>query len=244
MRAELKLEHHNIVLLPGWDGTVRPLEPFLQLLPASFRPYVVQFPSDQDIHYHRLVSAVREVVPWDENYLVVADSFSAPLALLFAQAQWENIDAIVLCSPFVRNPLPVWWDRLFNLAGPWLFYKPIPDTFLKQYFLGLDASPNLVEIVGSSLRGLSPQRLAQRVALARAVDVTQALREVKVPILNLAASQDAFLGARARSVIAQVRPDAAWLEVEGPHMLLQARPKQVWAAIEYHLKRLFPAAAA
>src|SRR6266481_4704724 len=101
----LKMVQNHLVLLPGLDGTGELFAPFLGSLNNHFTTSVVSFPRDQLLNYQQLIPRIREVIPWDEPYTVLAESFAGPLALQFCAVQPENVKALVLVASFVCNPV-------------------------------------------------------------------------------------------------------------------------------------------
>jgi pimeloyl-ACP methyl ester carboxylesterase len=142
--AQLKMAREHLVLLPGLDGTGRLFDPLLAALPGSFAPKVVAYPPDKPLNYHQLIPYIREVIPWDAPYVLLAESFSGPLALEFAAVQWENLRGVVLCASFVTNPL----HPLLRLLPPALaeswFRKPPPERLLRNYLLEEECSEQML----------------------------------------------------------------------------------------------------
>jgi pimeloyl-ACP methyl ester carboxylesterase len=54
----------------------------------------------------------------------------------------------------------------------------------------------------------------------------------------LSGRQDRVVPRRCRDEMAKVRPDALISEIDGPHLLLQARPVEAWRAIMPFIERL------
>ena len=94
---------NHLVLLPGLDGTGKLFAPFVQCSTNSFTCHVVSYPSTELLNYHQLISRVRGVMPWDQSYTLVAESFAGPLALQFAAAQPEHVRAIVFVASLDRK---------------------------------------------------------------------------------------------------------------------------------------------
>jgi len=227
-----KPRSRNLVLLPGLDGTGHLFAPFLACLPASVKPIVVEYPVDQTVNYQQLVPEIRELAPWDEPYLIVAESFGGPLALYFTAAQWEYVDGVVLVSSFITNPLPSFMNWVYSMMGETLFKTVPPTTVLKKYLLGKNFPPTLEESVTNALMAVKPDVLTQRIKLVVESNSTQALKDCSKPILYLHGSQDELLGDRGWKEISAAKPSVAGLEIDGPHMLLQTRPREAWAAID------------
>ena len=99
----IKMARRHLVLLPGLDGTGSLFAPLLANLPETLVPVVVKYPPDQVLYYEQLFPYIREVMPWNESYILLAESFSGPLAIKFAAEQPENIHALVLASAFFSS---------------------------------------------------------------------------------------------------------------------------------------------
>jgi len=227
------MKNKNLVLLPGLDGTGRLFEPLLSSLPANVRPLVVRYPVDEPLNYQQLIPQIREVVPWDEPYLIVAESFGGPLALYFTAAQWENNQGLVLVSSFLTNPLPTFMNWVYSMMGDSLFKSVPPSSVLKKHLLGKKHSPALEAALTDTLNSVKPEVIAQRIKLVVESDSSQALRDCGIPVLYLHASHDELLGDRGWNEIKKVKPGVTGFEIEGPHMLLQTRPKESWSAIQH-----------
>src|SRR2546428_5237260 len=139
----LKMVQNHLVLLPGLDGTGELFAPFLNCLNNHFTSSVVTYPRDKVLNYQQLIPRIREVIPWDVPYTLVAESFSGPLALQFAAVQPENIKAIVLAASFATNPIHTLldWAR-FLVKDSWL-KRPLSESMVKKFLVGEDCPPIL-----------------------------------------------------------------------------------------------------
>jgi pimeloyl-[acyl-carrier protein] methyl ester esterase len=235
---KLKMEAQRIVLLPGLDGTGRMFEPFLKIIRPPILPLVVRFPRDRPQNYQQLLHHIREEVPWDEPYVLVAESFSSPLALYFAQSQWEDIQAVILCSGFVRNPLSEMQRLIYSMLPKRIMKKSPPLSALRSLMLGGDSPAYLNDLFKSSMEYVLPDVIASRIDLALNTDASTALQECKRPVHYLQASHDNLIGRRGWEQISHLRSDCTCMEIEGPHLLIQSRPLEVLAAIEQFLANL------
>src|SRR3954466_9056395 len=129
----LKMVQTHLVLLPGLDGTGDLFAPFVHALTNHFTSSVVTYPRDKMLNYQQLIPRIREVIPWGEPYMLLAESFSGPLAFQFAAVQPENLRAIVLAASFVNNPVHplLEWAR-FLVKDSWL-EKPLPESLFKKF---------------------------------------------------------------------------------------------------------------
>ena len=135
----VKLEHcvknmtKRLVLLPGLDGTGQLFAEFLAALPDSFTATVVSYPTNKLFPYSELRTFVSAAVPKTEPFVLLAESFSTPLAVEFAASNPPNLTALVICAGFVFKPIAAWSPLAKAVARPWLFTLNVPRSVL-EYF--------------------------------------------------------------------------------------------------------------
>lgn len=216
----------STLLLPGMDGTGELFAPFVAHLPERFHPVVVRFPVDQPLGYAALEERVlRERVPKDRPWAMIAESFSGPLALRIAAKKPPGLVAVVLVATFVRNP--VWWfpRGLRFLVGGWLFRFPMPDVMVRRNLTG-GKNPELSRAIRTAVRQVKPHVMAARARDILAVDVRQELRQCPVPILYLAGLRDRIVSPRTASQWQTIRPDLRVVTLDAPHLVLQTRAEE------------------
>lgn len=224
----MRREPPLLVLLPGLDGTGDLFRPLLDVLPQGIDCTVVSYPPDVPLSYDDLMPAVAGQLPRDRSLVLLAESFSGPVALKFAAAHPDRVRAIVLCASFLRSPVPA-WARF--LVGAWLFRLPPPTFGLRLLMVGWRTPRSLVNAVRAAIRRVAPDVLARRVRAVLTVDCTDTLVACPAPILYLRAAQDALVSKRSVHAIAAARPDVMVRTVQGPHLLLQASPAAAWREI-------------
>jgi pimeloyl-[acyl-carrier protein] methyl ester esterase len=225
MEGELSSKH--LVLLPGLDGTGELFADFLRALPSSLDTTVVSYPTNIFLPYSELLQRVRDAVPKTGPFLVLAESFSTPLALKYAATSPANLAAVVICAGFARNPLAGWSGFVKAVAKPW-FFRLKPPQFVLEYFLvGKNAPPLLIQRLRQSLQRVHPEVLSSRVREVMDCDARSELARITVPVMALAALHDRLLSASCRRELLRVRPDIGFATIEGPHMLLQREPQKV-----------------
>jgi pimeloyl-[acyl-carrier protein] methyl ester esterase len=225
MEGELSPKH--LVLLPGLDGTGVLFADFLKVLPSSCNTTVVSYPTNIFLPYSELIQLVRDAVPKTEPFIVLAESFSTPLAFKYAATNPSNLAAVVICAGFARNPFVGWSGFVKAVAKPW-FFRLKPPKFVLEYFLvGRNAPPQLIRRLRQTLQRVHPEVLSSRVREVMDCDARNELARITVPVMALAALHDRLLSASCQKEILRVRPDIGFATVEGPHMLLQREPQKV-----------------
>ena len=180
----------HMVLLPGLDGTGDLFVDFIAALPESWTATTVTFPTDRFLTYTDLRPFVATAVSQLERFVLVAESFSTPLAVWYAATNPPNLAAIVICAGFVRNPLHGWSGAVKALAKPWLFKLKPPRTILEYFLLGQHAPSGLLRSLRHALQRVSPDVLSGRLQEVLDCDARDDLRRTTVPLLYLEATYE------------------------------------------------------
>lgn len=225
------LERPLCILLPGFDGSGRLFAPFLAETPLPFEPRVIALPSDAPRGYDELTARVVDQLPTDRPFALLAESFSGPLAIRFASRRPRLLTHLVLVATFLRSPLQPWLARLAGLARPALFARPPPAPAVRALLAGWDAPRSVVAAVRDAMAILSPPVAAARASAALSADEGAAFARITAPTLWVRASADYLLRSGHVDDARAFRPDARIVLVEGPHMILQRRPRECLAAI-------------
>ena len=215
----------QLVLLPGLDGTGDLFNDFIEALPQSFVAIPVAYPKNIFLSYADLSQLVAAAVPKSEPFVLLAESFSSPLAVGYAATNPPNLTAVVLCAGFVGNPIPGWSSVAKIVARPW-FFRLKPPRFIIEYLLtGEGATPTLVQKLRRALQDVSPEVLSARVQEVLHCSAKDDLARIKVPILYLQAANDKLLSASCRDEIFRHRSDILIKQLPAPHLLLQREPQ-------------------
>jgi pimeloyl-ACP methyl ester carboxylesterase len=216
----------KLVLLPGMDGTGDLFEDFVAALPASFETETVRYPAGECLSYGELEPLVRAAIPVSEPFLLVAESFSTPLAIWCAASCPPNLKGLVLCAGFATCPVRGWRRRVCSLLTPILFRVKFSETAARQFLVGKDAPDTLVAAVRAAVSSVQPKALSSRLSEVLGCDVRGELRRVAVPILYIRAKQDRLVPASCLDEIRQIKPKMVEAAIDGPHLLFQSKPQR------------------
>ena len=86
-------------------------------MPHQLRADVVAYPVDSVIDYAGLTDHVRTLLPRESPFVLVAESFSGPIALRLASAPPHGLKGIVLVCTFAASPDLV-RETVADRAGP------------------------------------------------------------------------------------------------------------------------------
>jgi pimeloyl-[acyl-carrier protein] methyl ester esterase len=217
----------RIALLQGLDGTGQLFAAFIAALPKTTTATAVTYPSNKLLPYSESLSLVKPAIPEFDSFVLLAESFSAPLALEVAASNPSNLAALVICNGFVSKPLAGWSSIAKAIAQPWLFSLNAPRYILEYFLIGREAPRVLIHDVRQVLRSVSPGVLSNRVSEALNCDARGALAKVTVPVLYVKATLDNLLAHSCVDEMKRVKPDILIKSVVGPHLLLQREPQEV-----------------
>jgi len=149
----------TLVLLPGLDGTGELFADFVSAL-DGIRTRVISYPADRAMDYAQHEAFARAKLPADEDYVLLAESFSGPVGIAIAASRPPRLKGFILCVSFAANPLPLFspFSRLLTalpairmppaLAAPWLYAGR--------------ATPELRRAHAAAMARVSPRVLAAR----------------------------------------------------------------------------------
>jgi pimeloyl-ACP methyl ester carboxylesterase len=223
----------KLILLPGMDGTGELFGPLLSELGSEFRTQVISYPRNEPLSYRELEALVRSALPENEPYVLVAESFSGPIAIRLASAGCSQ--ALILCASFAAAPLPRYLRWLRHLVGRWSFRAPVPRWLLSVLLLGPHCPGALLTLANRVIRSVGAAVLANRLREVLTVDVRQELESTRVPILYLAPSRDRLLRTQPHRSIKELAQQLRFVRLKGPHLLLQRHPQQAAASIRAFL---------
>jgi pimeloyl-ACP methyl ester carboxylesterase len=233
------MKKHHLVLLPGLDGTGRLFGPLLNHLPPEVTATVVSYPHNKILSYEQLKPYVYQAFPPSEPFMLIAESFSGPLAVEVAATSPENLQALILCASFISNPAPPALQWIQNLNHPLWFRFQLPHAVVRYAGAMWDCEAAIIDCLIANLGIVSPAVLSHRLAQVMQVDVSAYLHRCSLPLLYLRATRDLLVMRRNWEAIARIKPDASYAEIDASHFVLQHKPAEALTAIQAFLTANF-----
>ncbi len=227
----------KLVLLPGMDGSGELFRGLETALPEGLETETLWYPADRYMNYGELAGTLRGAIPVDEPFVLVAESYGAPLAVLIASLEPPNLKGIVLSAGYATSPLRGWRRTLLYDLAPLLAHVSMPGLVARYLLVGQDAPRALVEMVTGAVSWLTPKVLGARVREILNVDVRAELAQVKVPVLYLQPTRDRLVDAACLEEMQAVKPGRTE-RIESPHLLLQCEAKIAGEAIAGFVREL------
>jgi pimeloyl-[acyl-carrier protein] methyl ester esterase len=214
----------TIVLLPGMDGTGRMFAELVSVLETQCRVAVISYPDEQALGYRELENHVRFRLPTGEPFILLAESFSGPIAISIAASKPSGLVGLILCCTFARNPVP-----LLRPLKELIVRMPLTSRFtglLSPLLFGRSSTKMRRIALRQALDGVSGKALQMRLRSVLDVDYSDQVPEIDVPMLYLQATNDRIVSSEASHHIQSLAPRMNVARVVGPHLLLQSKPKE------------------
>ncbi len=214
----------RLVLLPGLDGTGRLFRRLVSVLPRTLPATVVAYPASCS-EYSKLLPIVQSALPQEERFVLVAESYSGPLAIAAAAARPKGLAGVVLAASFARRPVPWLVARASRFVPITLLFR-LPWVLQAAALLGLKgrAGPVAAE-VKEAVGCVSREVLARRLRGVLDLDVVDMLREIAAPILYVAARRDPWVRRKSAALIQRSASSFRLVTLDAPHLVLQQSPE-------------------
>lgn len=219
----------DLVLLPGMDGSGELTADFVSALRLSSKPTIVSYPADKPWGYAELVDYVRSLLPKDRPYVLLAESFSGPVAITIAASNPVGLAALVLVCTFVRCPIRV--PRSIAQLGLHAPVGTVCRAMAARLVLGRFSTLTTRTRIRKAVSSLSAPVWCRRLRSVIEADVADRLRHISVPVLCLCARGDRILSRASSVEISRLCPGARTMEIDGPHFLLLCKPDECADAV-------------
>ena len=219
----------TLVLLPGMDGTGKLFQPFVAQWADTCRIQVVSYPGDVCLAYSTLADFVCEVLPKDEDFFLLGESFSGPVAVLVASRRPMGLRGLILVCSFVQPPL-----LLSSWLKPLTRFMPAPSMvlpLLARALMGKYGSAALRQALEHSLLSVQLNVMRARAEAALTVNVSAELKSLTCPVLYLQAMNDDVISDRSVALVQAACPGLVHVQLNGPHFLLQTHAQAAAVAI-------------
>ena len=222
------------LLLPGLDGTGKLLDHFAQAAPKHMSCEIIRY----EKHLATLddfVAVAASKLTTKTKTVIVAESFSGPIAAQLAFRFPERIAAIVFAASFVIPPN----HNLLKLARfiPANFFRNISSRgwLVKKFCLNDVRDKSIINEGIAVVASLEPDVIQRRLMM---LSQTAPSKTCVIPTLDLRAMRDRIVSLSSAASVAQVFVNATTVKIDAPHFLLLSRPEECWIAIEKFLAGL------
>jgi pimeloyl-ACP methyl ester carboxylesterase len=219
----------TLVLLPGLDGTEVFFRPLMERLPATIRSLPLNYPDVGPHGYHALLDFVRGQLADIPRYVVLASSFSGPLAVMLAAAEPRRVRGMILAATFVSSPgLPLARVR-FAVRTPLVavlrLARRLPVWILRPQQDALRIAKR------ETWSRVSARGLAGRARSALGADMRETLRCCRQPVLWVTYDADDVVPPSCADEIRRHCMHARRVTLTGGHLAMFRDPEPLAAEI-------------
>ncbi len=211
----------KIVILPGLDGTCGLLSEFSDLLSENHEPLTFEYPTNL-VKYEELQKWIEKRLP-DGEYIIVAESFSGPLAVLVAASNPDELKGVVFVATFASTPRKV--PLVLTYALEFLPIKSRLFLWLAHPLLmGGWSTSEFIDTFRHALKSVPKATLAGRLREVLAVDVRDRIATLTIPTTYFAATKDRLVSTKSSQVFRDHL--STIVTIDGPHFVLHANPTE------------------
>ena len=222
----------HLIFLPGLHGTDElffDLVEQFNLLEVSFQTTLINYPPDLKQSYKKLFDWLCSHLALDQKNatdkaktVIIAESFSTPLALKLADKFPQQVKAVIIGGGFCASPANPGFSLL--PLRPLFMIAP-PRSAVRHFLTGPESSPELVDTVRSAVKKVSSRNLTQRIRSILTLEEDQTPAIPKTPVLLLQAEHDAMISWEIQNQLEQHLPHADCQWLDSPHLIFQAHPE-------------------
>lgn len=222
-----------LTFLPGLHGNSELYHPLASRLkdPAEF----VNYPEKGEQSYQALADFLASSLDWSLPRVLIAESFSGPLALQMAARFTHSVSAVVIAASFCASPSPA---SLALLPLRPLFMLRPPAATIRHFLTGSSIPDQLTQTVRQTISSLPALTLSRRVRSVLSLEEQHCPSLTNTPILILQAKHDNLIPWQFQNQLEQHYPHARVHWLESPHLIFQRAPKQCCAKIKQFLNQL------
>lgn len=222
--------------MPGLDGNGKLFSPIIPLLEPHFELTVVTYPDLAS--FGDYIECAQNQLPSAPGYSLLAESFSAPVAIAIMANRPDQVGPSVLCSAFARSPL-VAMNRMANqVPGGMFSIGALSDFCLEVGDVDGEDSSETQPLPVHVTEQLDGTVLKHRISVLSRIDVSALLPQIAAPILQLQGRQDRIVSAADAQLVQQNLPSVRRVDIDGPHLLLQSHSRECADHIVAHVRPL------
>lgn len=226
------LRDQSLILMPGLDGTGLSFEPFLKFIPDDDHITVIRYPTDKLLSFEETVECAAAQIPPGPPPIVIAESFSGPVAVQMIASGRIAAKALVLCATFAKSPHPIIWSVMRFLRLPMLIAPEMPSLFFKIIMGDKKLVASLAPLWKKVHADVPARVMNHRLGLINLVDVIKSLTTLSLPCLYLQATDDRVVSSSSLTDFKRYIPHLVIKRIKAPHFILQAAPRACLEAIE------------
>jgi len=221
----------KLVLLPGLDGTGKLFAPLIEVLSDSIDVQIITYHLNKEQSYNELIEQVKQNLP-KEDFVLLAESFSGPIAYHIALSQPKQLKSLILVATFLENPRPF---LLKFIPYSRLLAFQIPTILSRIFFLGFSVERKIIALFNMSIKTVSPTVIQYR--LKEITQLKNCSQKIKLKTTYIQSSNDKLVPNKSLKDWQKVCDEIDVFTVKGEHFILQSNPIKCAKIITEAIKR-------
>jgi len=203
------------------DGTGELFEAFLSNFDGDY--IVIPLPQSGSQEHAFLANIIKEQLP-TEDFILLAESFAGGIIPELLKQNNSHMKGVIFVACFLSSPNQFLLSIAKLLPIKTLASAPLSTIFHKFLFLGQEASKELLSkfiTVAKSIPDLVLKNRLDVMSQQRLPTTTS-----DIPSIYIQALSDRLISSKKSRKFSKVFTNIKYIEVEGPHFILQAQPKE------------------
>jgi pimeloyl-ACP methyl ester carboxylesterase len=206
----------DLVLLPGLDGGGSFFSQLLAALGEGLKAIVLPYP-ERPLSYGDLADVLLPSLPATGDYVLLAESFGGPLAVLLAARATHKPKGLILAASFARSPFPMMGLLLSGMRST--LFDP-PAGLIMSLLLRPD-DRELAVRVQAAVKALSPEVVMSRVKAVLNCNVEKDLAALHMPMLYIQGAHDKLISNACGQRMKLAAQNLKIVRADRPHFVLQ-----------------------
>lgn len=143
------------------DGTGNLFSPILMEL-EQHDVQIITLPQTGKQDYDTLTSYVQQKLP-DTEYVLIAESFSGPIAALLAMQGHHMMRGIIFVATFLSPPHPALLNIVKFLPIKWMMSLPFSKSIYRALLFEKNTAIKTIELFETTLHPISQSLIKQRI---------------------------------------------------------------------------------
>lgn len=210
------------ILLPGLHGNGELFNPLSNLLSDSCTCIAIDYPDKELLPYEDLVTLVKSQLPSKEDFFIIAESFSGPIAYMISLNPPRNLKFVVYGASFIDNPNK--FLLYFRRVIPYIFKFSIllPNNIFNLMLLENMGTPDLIIQLKNILRSFPRKLFRYRLNLLAKLSLP--VKKTEVSAIYIRPLSDYLVTDAGFHSVSLRHKQVSRFEVKGTHFLFQSNP--------------------
>jgi len=229
----MNLNKPTLVLLPGFDGTGKLFDGLINELGNNFNIVAINYCEEVTIEAY--LTCINEKIGQNKQVILLAESFSGPIALHFITNHSDKIKCCIFSTSFSKTPFLSLCKAAVFLPDIFFQSTALQKIAIKYYCYGKYFTNHLGERTLKAINSISANTVKKRLKLLCTQQSHKLIKDknhnIFMPCLYLQASEDKIVRKSLASDLCNALPNVNKVTINGPHLLLQTKPKECASAI-------------